>query len=157
MSEIDRNSMYGQPFVTKRDERGLISHQTAEWKAAKEAFKALLYKREGVDKTFVPQTVPSRNVPTSTINYNADGLTATGFAPSDNNMAVGPNHIIQIINHSQGSLFTIRSKTGTVIQAPTILSSLTGQTGAGDPVVLYDQLANRWVLTEFDDVGAGGA
>ena len=33
--------------------------------------------------------------------------------------------------------------------AGTILSTLTGFSGAGDPVVVYDQLADRWLLTEF--------
>lgn len=161
LSEIDRSSMYGQPLVKKRDENGIISHQTEEWKAAKKALRELLGIRTDDGKTIIPESgisgnSPSLNVPTSAINYNADGLTATGFAPSDNNMAVGPNHIIQIINHSSGSIFTVRSKTGTVITPPTILASLTGQTGAGDPVVLYDQLADRWFLSEFDDVGANG-
>jgi len=162
LSEIDRNSMYGQPFVITRNEKGLIARQTPENIAAKQAFLELLNQRVGDAKP--SETTPvsgnnnTRNVPTTGINYNADGLTATGFAPSDNNMAVGPNHIIQIINHSSGSAFTIRSKTGTVIQPSTILSSLTGQTGGGDPVVLYDALANRWFISEFDAVGAlGGA
>jgi HYR domain len=160
LSEIDRNSMNGKPFVITRNEKGLIARQTPENIAAKQAFLEQISQRVGESKPTEPTPVAensiTRNVPTTGINYNADGITATGFAPSDNNMAVGPNHIIQIINHSSGSAFTIRTKTGTVVQGSTILASLTGQTGGGDPIVLYDALAGRWFLSEFDAVGANG-
>ncbi|MCX8020859.1 MAG: HYR domain-containing protein [Chitinophagaceae bacterium] len=158
LSEIDRNSMYGEPFVIKRNEKGIISHQTKEIQEFKKAFKEMLAREiEGGDPTpGVLPAQPTPNVATTTINYNADGIIATGISPSDNNMAVGPNHIIQMINHASGSLFTVRSKTGAVITPPTVFASLTGQPGAGDPIVLYDYLADRWLMSEFDDAPSPG-
>ncbi len=156
LSEIDRTTMYGEPLVIKRNEKGIISQQTEAFQAGKRAFKELISQRGGDPTPGIMPFTPTMNVPTSTINYNADGITATGISPSDNNMAVGPNHIIQMINHGSGSLFTVRSKTGTVITPPTVFATLTGQPGAGDPIVLYDYLANRWLMSEFDDAPAGG-
>lgn len=73
--------------------------------------------------------------------------------PPDTNGAVGPNHYIQMVN----SAFAIYSKTGAIISAPkainTLWSSVPNSTCAthnnGDPVVLYDQLADRWMLSQF--------
>jgi len=73
------------------------------------------------------------------------------FAPPDTNAAVGPNNVVAISN---GGL-TIYSKTGTVQQAQFRLSQLlVGIANAadddGDPIVLYDQLADRWVISQFN-------
>src|SRR6185503_20427504 len=92
---------------------------------------------------YTPQT------PTPTIGVNMDGQTFPGFAPSDNNMAVGPNHIVQTTNHSSGTGFRVWNKSGTPLTGSIVLASITGIQGVGDPVVVYDQLADRWVLTEF--------
>ena len=91
---------------------------------------------------------------TATIGTNITGLPYTSVNPSDPNCAVGPNHVIQTINNSSSSFFKIWDKSGTQVQTQTLISTLTGVSGSGDPVVLYDQLANRWVLTEFGKTGA---
>jgi hypothetical protein len=103
----------------------------------------------GPDKALQQSTVNTVTTASATIGTNIIGLPYTGVNPSDPNCAVGPNHIIQTINNSTSSLFKIWDKAGNQVQAQTIISSLTGVQGSGDPVVLYDQLANRWVLTEF--------
>jgi hypothetical protein len=72
--------------------------------------------------------------------------------PPDTNGAVGLNHYIQAVNSSYG----IYSKTGTLLASFTENQFWSG-TGSnpcngnsqGDPVVLYDQLADRWILTHF--------
>ncbi|MFL6215341.1 MAG: HYR domain-containing protein [Blastocatellia bacterium] len=73
------------------------------------------------------------------------------FAPPDTNAAVGPNHVIAITNGG----FTVYNKTGTVLVPQSKLSTLlVGIPNAadddGDPVVLYDQLADRWFLLQFN-------
>lgn len=94
-----------------------------------------------------------------------DGL-GVGFAgamptqpfrnPSDNALAVGPDHIFQIVN-SRYAVFTKKGArfdtTGKVLvgSAPTnmIFAGVGGQCEArtnGDAVVKYDQLADRWLV-----------
>ncbi len=76
--------------------------------------------------------------------------------PSDNSLAVGPNHIVQIVN-SRMAIFTKRGKqfaaTGTPLYGPVETSNVfRGFAGAcdthnnGDAVVRYDQLADRWLI-----------
>lgn len=75
-----------------------------------------------------------------------------GSNPPDTVGEVGPNHYVQMVNSSAGSSFQIYDRNGTVLQASTALDSLgTGvcSTGRGDPVVVYDHLADRWLLMEF--------
>lgn len=76
--------------------------------------------------------------------------------PSDNSLAVGPNHIVQTVN-ARMAVFTKKgkmySKTGDVLLGPEetrkVFEGFGGpceQINNGDAVVRYDQLANRWLL-----------
>jgi hypothetical protein len=87
------------------------------------------------------------NNPTSLLQ-NWAGLSFTGVSPADPTLAVGPNHVIQMINNSTSSKYRMWNKTGTQLYEG-LLSTITGITGGGDPVALYDQLADRFILTEF--------
>ncbi len=69
--------------------------------------------------------------------------------PSDNSLAVGPNHIVEIVN----STFAVYTKTGKVLSGPvptnTIFTGFGGQCEPrpnGDAVVRYDQFAERWLF-----------
>jgi hypothetical protein len=69
--------------------------------------------------------------------------------PSDNSIAVGPDHVIVTVN----SRLAIFSKAGRVIYGSVPTNTLfAGFTGScelrnnGDAVVRYDQLANRWLV-----------
>ena len=79
-----------------------------------------------------------------------------GCAPPDPNGAVGPNHVITMANLH----FQIFNKTGTSLFGPAANNTLWSGFGgdcqtdnAGDPVVIYDQLADRWMLTQFTSSG----
>lgn len=85
---------------------------------------------------------------------NADNAAAVGFRvwPPDVNGDVGPNHFVQWVNLSIG----VYDKAGNQLQAPSPGNSpWTGFGGPceshndGDPIVLYDQLADRWVFSQF--------
>ena len=73
--------------------------------------------------------------------------------PPDTVGAVGPNHYVQMVN----SNFAIYSKTGTELSPPkpinALWSAIPNSTCAthnnGDPIVIYDQLADRWLLSQF--------
>src|SRR5256885_2439732 len=79
--------------------------------------------------------------------------------PPDPNGAVGPNHYAEMVNSS----FAIYSKTGTKLAGPTHINALWASLPGpckddndGDPVVVYDHLADRWVLTQFAVNGGSG-
>ena len=89
---------------------------------------------------------------------NKDAQTFTGVTPPDPVGDVGPDHYIQLINSSDGTHFVVYSKAdGSVLAGPTTLDSLgTGlcHNGFGDPVVVYDRAADRWLLSEFSSGGS---
>ena len=80
-----------------------------------------------------------------------------GRNPSDNGLAVGPDHIVQTVN-SRLSVFTKKGQrydtTGRALYGPvntnTVFAGLNGPCASrnnGDAVVRYDQLAGRWLVT----------
>ena len=75
--------------------------------------------------------------------------------PPDTVGSVGPNHYISMVNASR---FAIWDKSGNNIVPPTALNSLWPSGGPcadgdGDPIVEYDDLADRWLMQEFDLTG----
>lgn len=77
------------------------------------------------------------------------------YYPPDCNGTAGPNHYMQTIN----TVYAIYSKTGSLLAGPTNLNTLfTGLPGAsyndGDPIVLYDEQADRWLLGVFSVSGS---
>lgn len=79
-----------------------------------------------------------------------------GRNPSDNSLAVGPNHIVQIVN-SQMAVFTKAGEnfdiTGKILYGPVptnnVFRGFAGESAEinnGDAVVRYDQLADRWLI-----------
>jgi hypothetical protein len=81
----------------------------------------------------------------------------SGVNPPDTVGDVGPDYFIQSINGSGGAVVRVHdSSDGSVVAGPFAMDSLgTGAcaSGLGDPVVLYDELANRWLLSEFSGSG----
>lgn len=80
----------------------------------------------------------------------------TGATPPDPNGDVGPNHVVVMYN----SQFAVYNKTGTLLFGPVNINTLWSGFGgpcqtenAGDPVVIYDQLDDRWFLTQFTAAG----
>src|SRR5437773_3466176 len=79
-----------------------------------------------------------------------------GCVPPDPNGAVGPNHVVTMANLH----FQIFDKSGNALIPATANNTLWSGFGgpcevenAGDPVVLYDQLADRWLLSQFTSAG----
>ena len=114
------------------------------------------------NKHAVNATAPSAQVPTPLNTF--DGIPFPGVgcncAPPDTNGAVGRTQYVQIVNEG----YQVFDKaTGNSVLGPNSISSIwngfggaceTG--GNGDPVVLYDHLADRWVITQFASAGGTG-
>src|SRR4051812_5807470 len=107
--------------------------------------------------TVVQRTVAAPNMPAPSLSF--DGIPFPGVgcscAPPDTNGEVGSTQYVQIVNEG----FQVFSKSGASLYGPagitTLWSGFGGvcqNNGNGDPVVLYDQLAGRWVITQFAGV-----
>jgi len=85
------------------------------------------------------------------LNFAGQGF--TGLNPPDTVGDVGRTFYIQMINANGGARFMIYTKLGNPVAGPIQLDSLAASppcsSGLGDPVVLYDPLAGRWLLSEF--------
>jgi len=101
----------------------------------------------------VQQTLGAAAIPPTIVNFegvnNRDGV-----YPPDTDGQVGPNHYVQMVNLSTA----IYDKSGNLLYGPFHPNDLwpdtpehapCHNTNDGDPVVLYDQLADRWLLTQF--------
>ncbi|MCP4661340.1 MAG: hypothetical protein GY856_38545, partial [bacterium] len=81
----------------------------------------------------------------------------SGVNPPDTVGDIGANYYIQMINDSSGATFVVYDKTdGSTVAGPITLDSLGSgncASGYGDPIVLYDHLAGRWMLSEFSSSG----
>lgn len=94
--------------------------------------------------------------PTTTANFDGVGNGVAGFtvnsAPPDTNGDVGPNHYVQIVNTD----FAVYNKSGTLLYGPVAINTLWSGFGGGcqtnndgDPTVVYDRIADRWVISQF--------
>jgi hypothetical protein len=90
-------------------------------------------------------------------NFN---VLARRVNPPDPVGDVGPNHYVEMVNLT----FAVYSKTGTRLLGPVDLGALWAgfpiedcTDESGDPVVLYDQTTDRWLLTQFTTRGLNPA
>jgi hypothetical protein len=95
---------------------------------------------------------PSRT-PSPDLSFEGMSLQNGGDGlPPDTIGDVGPNHYVQMVN----TAFAIFDKNGNILSGPTDINQLWQGQGNpcetyndGDPVVLYDPLADRWLLSQF--------
>ncbi len=104
---------------------------------------------------------PASSVDNRTLSLAWDGIPAE-TSPADPCADVGPNHVVQMINGGSGSKFIVWDKNGNLLKQSTTFDNflatsnengLSGWDGAGDPIVMYDERADRWILTEFEAPG----
>lgn len=96
-----------------------------------------------------PQAMPTPIVNFTGIPYPG---VACNCAPPDTDGDVGPNHYVQIVN----SAFQVWNKAGASLYGPAAIRTIWAGFGGncqnrndGDPIVLYDQLADRWLISQF--------
>ena len=102
---------------------------------------------------------PSRLAPmvSATPGLSFDGVGVPSYsptgAPPDTNGAAGATQYVQWVNTSFG---VFNKSTGAMVYGPaagnTLWSGFGGRCqtdNSGDPIVMYDQLANRWLMMQF--------
>ena len=85
---------------------------------------------------------------TTTQNFDGTGVN-NGVIPPDPAGDVGPNHYVQVVNLE----YAIYSKTGTKLLGPfptsQLWSGMPNNSNSGDAVALYDEQADRWLISQF--------
>ncbi len=124
------------------------------------------YQAAAVDPV-LQQSYPTPLAPVTTLNFDGVGNGFTGpagtftvqSAPPDTEGDVGPNHYVQVVNTD----FAIFNKAGSPIFGPVPINTLWQGFGGlcqsdndGDPIVIYDPIADRWVISQFAVTGANG-
>jgi hypothetical protein len=93
-------------------------------------------------------------MPTPIITFDGvpEDLSTCSCAPPDTNGDVGPNHYVQTVN----TAFQIWDKNGTSLFGPAAINTLFAGHASrcetendGDPIVLYDPMADRWFINQF--------
>jgi hypothetical protein len=104
---------------------------------------------------------PTPTMPGPLLTFDGEtAAQACACAPPDSDGDVGPNHYVEAINVA----FRVFDKTGTPLSPVTtynsFFASLTGTPcngfNDGDPFVMYDHLADRWVISDFAFPGFPG-
>jgi hypothetical protein len=105
----------------------------------------------------LPATIPS-----TTTNFeglsNEDNFNIFGFRvnPPDPDGEVGPNNYVEMVNLT----FAVYDKSGNLLLGPVDTGTVWDNFAvpdctdpSGDPVVMYDQFTDRWILSQFTTSG----
>ena len=103
---------------------------------------------------------------TPAIGFNFEGVpgVTTGGYPPDTNGSVGNDQYVETVN-TRYQVWSLNraTHTATSILGPVNINTLWAGFGgacqsqnSGDPVVLYDKVANRWMITQFTSSASGG-
>lgn len=94
-------------------------------------------------------------IPAPSVSFDAQP-NISGVNPPDPAGDVGPNHYVAMSNN----VLQIFDKTGASLLGPININTLWAGFGgacqtenSGDPIVLYDQFADRWLITQFTSAG----
>ena len=152
---FDSNKIFGEKperQIRKINNQGLPREENSEGR---------LGSYDGALQIHYPQRKTQEqelNIPAADLTFEGlssdNNATAFGFRvlPPDTVGDVGPNHYVQAVN----LLVRVFDKSGAPLtnafKMSTLFSSLGAPCGTrddGDPIVLYDQLADRWLISQF--------
>lgn len=113
------------------------------------------------DRTLVESSVTAA-APVTGFNFLGVGI--SGGTPSDSNGSVGNNQFVETVNvRYQIWSLNRASLTATSVLGPSSINTLwSGFGGAcqtqnsGDPIVLYDKTAKRWLISQFTSTASAG-
>jgi hypothetical protein len=108
-------------------------------------------KDGALQSAFAPDRLIKLNIPSPIVVF--EGVGVTNSAPPDTEGAVGPNDYVQIVNGGGVRIFDKNGvPRGPAFKLSTLFAPLGGVAASndnGDGLVLYDRMANRWVLSQF--------
>lgn len=107
--------------------------------------------QSGPDPVLQKEIGSNKSRPIETI-LNIDGLDAGG-SPSDPSIDVGKNYFVQAVNATDIAVYDKNDYSLVAEFRGNSLWSDVGFSSGGDPIVMYDQEAERWLITEFPSPG----
>ena len=99
-----------------------------------------------------------------TTGFNFAGIPIGGGTPSDSNGSVGNNQFVETVN-TRYQVWSLDHATmiATSVLGPANINALWAGFGgacqlqnSGDPIVLFDKAANRWLISQFTSTASGG-
>jgi hypothetical protein len=97
-------------------------------------------------------SVPNFLAPMAPPLTSFPGVGSQGAVPPDTNGDVGPNHYVQWVNLA----YAVWNKSGTLLYGPVFgntiwqgFGGLCETRNSGDPIALYDPIADRWFLSQL--------
>jgi hypothetical protein len=124
----------------------------SEDKKNRRADKFLFSPKDGAqyanDESTVQRSFGERAMAGAIANW--EGLSGRNGCPLDPSGAAGKNHFVQAINSTPFKIFN--KSNGSIVGTVKNLGSLWSPAvdDAGDPIVLYDKYADRWLIAQFD-------
>lgn len=101
-----------------------------------------------------PDKIRQRSIPSSTLRFNGEiplvnreGITSNS-SPNDPSGDIGKDHYVQAVNVTRIAVYDKEGELLDVFNANVFWGSI-GFSSAGDPIVMYDQEVDRWIMTEF--------
>lgn len=108
-------------------------------------------QESAVPADVAPIITPTPTMPPTDQNFEGQG-NSKGVLPPDTNGDVGLDHYVQMVNLT----LAVYDKTGNPLLEPvdnntiwTPLGGICASQNDGDPIVLYDQGADRWLVSQF--------
>lgn len=107
------------------------------------------------DPLFHPEAwrMPTFDIP-PVVNIEGMSESVSTAGVPDVNGEIGRDYYVQMVNVTY---FRVFDKMGNAVSLPIPANTIWNQVGLtsfGDPILLYDQQVDRWLLTEFASVGA---
>jgi len=106
------------------------------------------YPKNGDPLMSAQKSVTKVNGRAPLASFDVHGGNAT---PTDPSGAVGPNHYVNAFNSGWG----VRDRNGAVLLPEASLATLFPNEDLGDPIVVYDKFADRFIVMEFSDTPNG--
>jgi hypothetical protein len=149
-----KHAVYFDVSPPLRDIPILLPRSDNSWKVIKNYFNARKNRnKETFASNWVDPVIQRKckmNTPADSTIQNFLGNTNTqGYDPPDTHGDVGPNDYFALVNCH----FSIYSKSGALLLGPTSSASMwngmPNNMNGGDGVVLYDEIADRWIFAQL--------
>ena len=135
-------------FVTDDEDKADVNTESPD-RENRIPQKFLFTAADGPEYGNDPSSIQSEMGSRTSITIIKNWAGQNGLCPPDPTGAAGPNHYVQSVNASPFKIFNKSdgSQVGTIRNIGNLWSPSTGN--VGDPIVLYDKYADRWLVTQL--------
>ncbi len=109
---------------------------------------------QGADPLWQAGSTRMTNDILPTVNFEGINEAQASGTPPDVNGDAGRDFYVEIVNSTHFRVYNKMGQAVSAIISGNTIWSQVGQSSLGDPIILYDQVADRWILTEFASINA---